>query len=148
MSCRTDLEFITKMVDKGAIDRLKKVASTPFERCTYTRAIEVLEEAVKGGKKFEFPVCIAPLTQGVHALLEKCRMTSSLKIALMRHTPIRGCAHRCTAPDAHIRPLHNAAPQICPCLTYLQAFLFQHRQSHSSEAFQQHHYETRHHGVC
>ncbi len=62
MSCRTDLEFITKMVDKGAIDRLKKVASTPFERCTYTRAIELLEEAVRGGKKFEFPVCIASLT--------------------------------------------------------------------------------------
>lgn len=44
------------MVDKGAIERLKMVASTPFERCTYTRAIELLEDAVKGGKKFEFPV--------------------------------------------------------------------------------------------
>ena len=53
---RTDLGFITKMVDKEAMDRLRKVASTPFERCTYTRAIELLEEAVKGGKKFEFPV--------------------------------------------------------------------------------------------
>ena len=59
VACRTDLEFITKMVDKGAIERLKMVASTPFERCTYTRAIEVLEEAVKGGKKFEFPVSSA-----------------------------------------------------------------------------------------
>lgn len=54
--CRTDLEFITKMVDKTAVQRLKQVASTPFERCTYTRAIQLLEEAVKGGKKFEFPV--------------------------------------------------------------------------------------------
>lgn len=44
------------MVDKEAMDRLRKVASTPFERCTYTRAIELLEEAVQGGKKFEFPV--------------------------------------------------------------------------------------------
>lgn len=44
------------MVDKTAVQRLKQVASTPFERCTYTRAIELLEEAVKGGKKFEFPV--------------------------------------------------------------------------------------------
>ena len=44
------------MVDKKAMDRLRKVASTPFERCTYTCAIELLEEAVKGGKKFEFPV--------------------------------------------------------------------------------------------
>ena len=57
LSChRTDLGFITKMVDKEAMDRLRKVASTPFERCTYTRAIELLEEAVKGGKKFDFPV--------------------------------------------------------------------------------------------
>ncbi|CAK0787728.1 hypothetical protein CVIRNUC_010950 [Coccomyxa viridis] len=55
-TCQTDLGFITKMVDKEAMDRLRKVASTPFERCTYTRAIELLEEAVKGGKKFEFPV--------------------------------------------------------------------------------------------
>ena len=53
---RTDLGFITKKVDKEAMVRLRKVASTPFERCTYTRAIELLEEAVKGGKKFEFPV--------------------------------------------------------------------------------------------
>ena len=44
------------MVDKEAMHRLRMVASTPFERCTYTRAIELLEEAVKGGKKFEFPV--------------------------------------------------------------------------------------------
>ena len=50
------MEFITKVVDKGAVERLKMVVSTPFERCTYTRAIELLEEAVKGGKKFEFPV--------------------------------------------------------------------------------------------
>ena len=46
------------MVDKGAVERLRTVASTPFERCTYTRAIELLEEAVKGGKKFEFLVSI------------------------------------------------------------------------------------------
>ena len=123
MSCRTDLDFITKMVDKGAIDRLKKVASTPFERCTYTRAIELLEEAVRGGKKFEFPVCIASLTYGVHALLEMCRMTSSLKIALMRYTDIRGCAAICTAPDVHIRSQHYAPSQLCPCPTYLKTVL-------------------------
>ncbi|CAL5224923.1 g7691 [Coccomyxa viridis] len=55
-TCPRDMEFMTKMVDKGAMERLRMVASTPFERCTYTRAIELLEEAVKGGKKFEFPV--------------------------------------------------------------------------------------------
>lgn len=148
MSCRTDLEFITKMVDKGAIDRLKKVASTPFERCTYTKAIELLEEAVKGGKKFEFPVCIASPTQGLHALLEECRMTSSMKLALMRHMGIRGCADNCTAPDAHIRSLHHAASQHCQCLSYLKIFLIRHRSPHSSEAYQYNYYEIQRCGVC
>ena len=45
------------MVDKDLIERLRIMAATPFERCTYEHAIELLEEAVQGGKKFEFPVC-------------------------------------------------------------------------------------------
>lgn len=40
-------------VDKGCIDRLKMVASTPFIRLTYTEAVEILEESVTNGKKFE-----------------------------------------------------------------------------------------------
>ena len=45
------------MVDKGAIDRLQHVASTPFKRLTYTEAIEILEGVVRDKKKkFEFPV--------------------------------------------------------------------------------------------
>ncbi|BDA47172.1 Asparagine-tRNA ligase, cytoplasmic 1 [Coccomyxa sp. Obi] len=56
-TCMPDLEFINKMVDKTAIERLQKIATTPFERCTYTRAIEILEEVVASKKKkFEFPV--------------------------------------------------------------------------------------------
>ena len=59
---RPDLEFINKMVDKTAIARLQQIATTPFERCTYTRAIEILEEVVKSKKKkFEFPVCMLSL---------------------------------------------------------------------------------------
>ena len=61
------------MVDKTAVQRLKQVASTPFERCTYTRAIQLLEEAVKGGKKFEFPVMTAAFPKnnlGVRHLAE------------------------------------------------------------------------------
>ena len=50
------MEFITKMIDKTAVDRLKQVASTPFKRITYTEAIELLEKAVNDGKKFEHPV--------------------------------------------------------------------------------------------
>lgn len=44
-------------MDKGAIARLQQIANTPFERITYTRAIEILEEVVKSKKKkFEFSV--------------------------------------------------------------------------------------------
>jgi len=56
-NCMPDLEFINKMIDSAAIDRLKQVAETPFVRCTYTEAIEILETAVREKKKkFEFKV--------------------------------------------------------------------------------------------
>ncbi|CAL1414221.1 unnamed protein product [Linum trigynum] len=48
--CHDDMEL---MDDKGCIDRLRMVASTPFERISYTEAVKILEEAVKGGKKFD-----------------------------------------------------------------------------------------------
>jgi asparaginyl-tRNA synthetase len=58
--CREDLEFINKQIDKTAIQRLQQVATTPFERVSYTRAIEILEEVVKSKKKkFEFEVGFA-----------------------------------------------------------------------------------------
>ncbi|KAI4350753.1 hypothetical protein L6164_005174 [Bauhinia variegata] len=52
-NCIEDMEFMADKFDKGCIDRLKMVASTPFKRLSYTEAIEVLEESVKSGKKFE-----------------------------------------------------------------------------------------------
>ncbi|KAI8475840.1 MAG: hypothetical protein J3K34DRAFT_16650 [Monoraphidium minutum] len=54
--CGADLAFITKMYDAGARDRLEQVASSPFARCSYTEAIEKLEAAIKGGRKFDNPV--------------------------------------------------------------------------------------------
>ncbi|XP_044463845.1 asparagine--tRNA ligase, cytoplasmic 1-like [Mangifera indica] len=52
-NCLDDMEFMAKNYDKSCIDRLRKVSSTPFERITYTEAVEILEEAVKEGKNFE-----------------------------------------------------------------------------------------------
>ncbi|XP_062090966.1 asparagine--tRNA ligase, cytoplasmic 1 [Humulus lupulus] len=52
-NCYDDMEFMADKFDKGCINRLKMVASTPFERITYTKAVELLEEAVKNGKQFE-----------------------------------------------------------------------------------------------
>jgi asparaginyl-tRNA synthetase len=51
--CADDLEFLNKMVDKGLLERLRFVLEKPFERKTYTDAIEILK---KSDKKFEFPV--------------------------------------------------------------------------------------------
>ena len=55
-NCADDLAFLNKMVDPGLIERLQGVAKTEFVRLPYTEGIAILEEAVKNGHKFEFPV--------------------------------------------------------------------------------------------
>ena len=54
-NCKDDLEFLNQFVDKGLIARLESVVKTDFIRLTYTEGIEILQEAIKNGKKFEFP---------------------------------------------------------------------------------------------
>ena len=53
--CQDDLQFLNQFVDKGLIARLESVVKTDFIRLTYTEGIEILQEAIKNGKKFEFP---------------------------------------------------------------------------------------------
>ena len=53
--CKDDLEFLNQFVDKGLIARLESVVKTDFIRLTYTEGIDILQEAIKNGKKFEFP---------------------------------------------------------------------------------------------
>jgi asparaginyl-tRNA synthetase len=48
-----DLAIFEKFVDKGLRERLEFVASRPFERITYTAAVELLKAS---GKTFEYPV--------------------------------------------------------------------------------------------
>ena len=55
-NCKDDLEFLNKMIDKTLLERLQSVVKTDFVRLPYTEGIRILEEAVKNGKKFEFPV--------------------------------------------------------------------------------------------
>ena len=55
-NCADDLAFLNQMIDKGLVERLKAVADTEFVRLPYTEGIKILEEAVKNGKKFEYPV--------------------------------------------------------------------------------------------
>ena len=53
--CQDDLQFLNQFVDKGLIARLESVIKTDFVRLTYTEGINILQEAIKNGKKFEFP---------------------------------------------------------------------------------------------
>ena len=48
--CQSDLALFDQRIEKGLIESLEKVASTPFQRLTYTEAIEHL---AKSGQKFE-----------------------------------------------------------------------------------------------
>ena len=54
-NCMDDLEFLNQYVDKGLIERLHSVIDTDFVRLPYTEGINILQEAVKNGHKFEFP---------------------------------------------------------------------------------------------
>ncbi len=50
--CAEDLAFFDQFIEQGLIERLRQVAETPFERLTYTEAIDILK---KSGRKFTFP---------------------------------------------------------------------------------------------
>ncbi|MEM6915568.1 MAG: asparagine--tRNA ligase [Verrucomicrobiota bacterium] len=52
-SCREDLQFFDRFVDKGLIQRLESVRDRDFERVSYTEAVAILQES---GESFEYPV--------------------------------------------------------------------------------------------
>lgn len=51
-----DMRFFEQRIDKDCINRLEKFVDASFERMDYTDVIAILEKAVQGGKKFEYPV--------------------------------------------------------------------------------------------
>ena len=55
-NCLDDLRFLNDKYDDGLIERLRSVLGVDFQVVTYTEGIEILEEAVRNGHKFEFPV--------------------------------------------------------------------------------------------
>ncbi|MCQ2350183.1 MAG: asparagine--tRNA ligase [Paludibacteraceae bacterium] len=55
-NCADDLQFLNDMFDKELIARLQGVLKDSFVRLAYTEGVKILEEAVKNGHKFEFPV--------------------------------------------------------------------------------------------
>ena len=53
--CQDDLAFLNQMIDKTLIQRLEGVLQDSFVRLTYTEGINILQQAIKDGHKFEFP---------------------------------------------------------------------------------------------
>jgi asparaginyl-tRNA synthetase len=51
-----DMKFFAERIEKTAVERLKLIVDKPFLRVTYTDGIRILEDAIRGGKKFEFPI--------------------------------------------------------------------------------------------
>ena len=72
-NCMDDLTFLNNKYDDGLIERLRSVLGIEFQRLTYTDAVAILEEAVKNGFQFEFPVSWGTDFQSEHEryLVEK-----------------------------------------------------------------------------
>lgn len=51
--CPDDMEFFNKRIDNTVLETLTKIIETPFERITYTEAVDILK---KSGNSFEYPV--------------------------------------------------------------------------------------------
>jgi asparaginyl-tRNA synthetase len=52
-NCPDEMELFSKFVDKEVLSRLDFVLERPFQRTTYTDAVDLLKES---GEKFEFPI--------------------------------------------------------------------------------------------
>ena len=61
--CPDEVELFSKFVDKELIARLDFVLDRPFQRISYTEAVELL---LKSGEKFEFPVAYGTNLQSEH----------------------------------------------------------------------------------
>ena len=61
--CAGDLEFFSKFVDPELLTRLNFVLERPFQRCSYTAAVEILNNS---GKTWEHPVAWGDNLQSEH----------------------------------------------------------------------------------
>ncbi len=61
--CAEDLELFAKFVDQGLLERLDFVVDRPFQRVSYTEAVELL---LKSGHHFEYPVEYGTNLQSEH----------------------------------------------------------------------------------
>ena len=61
--CGEDMQFFAQFIDQAAIARLEQLASSQFERISYTDAVQML---VESGEKFEYPVAWGHDLQAEH----------------------------------------------------------------------------------
>jgi len=55
-NCYDDIKFLNDRYDNELIERLESVIGTEFVRLEYTEGIKILEQAVRDGVQFEYPV--------------------------------------------------------------------------------------------
>lgn len=72
-NCFDDIRFLNDRYDPELIERLRSVTGTDFVRLEYTEGIDILEQAVKDGENFEYPVYWGADLQSEHEryLVEK-----------------------------------------------------------------------------
>lgn len=61
--CPDELELFNRFVDKGLLERLEKIRSTPFKRISYTEAVKLLKNAKQ---TFDYPVEYGANLQSEH----------------------------------------------------------------------------------
>ena len=71
--CMDDIQFLNDRYDPELVGRLRSVIGTEFVRLEYTEGIRILEEAVRNGVQFEYPVAWGIDLQSEHEryLVEK-----------------------------------------------------------------------------
>ncbi|MBO4756862.1 MAG: asparagine--tRNA ligase [Bacteroidales bacterium] len=55
-NCYDDIKFLNDRYDPELLERLRGVIGTDFVRLEYTEGIKILEQAIKDGVQFEYPV--------------------------------------------------------------------------------------------
>jgi asparaginyl-tRNA synthetase len=72
-NCYDDVKFLSDRYDPELVERLQSVIGTEFVRLEYTEGIKILEEAVRNGVQFEYPVSWGVDLQSEHEryLVEK-----------------------------------------------------------------------------
>ena len=86
-TCRQDLEFLSKNYDSTVLDRLQKVVDAQFQRMSYTRAVEILQEAIRSKKK-KFEKKVSYLWQCLCTFLVLNTITWSWLLCLKINAPM------------------------------------------------------------